>query len=81
MYYVYILKSLNFPDQNYIGQTDDVAQRLRVHNAGGSLHTAKYKPWKLVSTISFETKEKAIEFETYLKSGSGRAFVAKRLLS
>lgn len=80
MYYVYILKSLAFSHQNYIGQTDDVAQRLYVHNAGGSPHTAKYKPWKLISSISFETKEKAIEFENYLKSGSGRAFIKKRML-
>lgn len=80
MYYVYILKSQNDPDKNYIGQTDDVAQRLYVHNTGGSSHTAKYKPWKLIASISFETKEKAIEFEQYLKSGSGRAFIKKRFL-
>ncbi len=80
MYYVYILQSKNFPKQNYIGQTDNVDQRLYVHNTGGSPHTAKYKPWKLISSISFESKEKAIEFEQYLKSGSGRAFIKKRLL-
>lgn len=80
MYYVYILQSIKFPHQNYIGQTDDVARRLYIHNTGGSPHTAKYKPWKLISSISFETKEKAIEFEQYLKSGSGRSFVKKRFL-
>lgn len=51
-----------------------------IHNTGGSPHTAKYKPWELVSSISFESKSKAIEFEQYLKSGSGRAFIKKRLL-
>ncbi len=80
MHYVYILQSKNYPDQNYIGQTDDVAQRLHVHNMGGSPHTAKYKPWKLISSISFESKAKAVEFEQYLKSGSGRALIAKRFL-
>ncbi len=80
MYYVYILKSHTHSDRIYIGQTTDVAQRLYVHNTGGSSHTAKYKPWKLISSISFETKEKAVEFERYLKSGSGRAFIKKRLL-
>jgi len=80
MYYVYILQSKNYPAQNYIGQTDDIKQRLYVHNTGGSSHTAKYKPWKLVSSISFESKGKAIEFEKYLKSGSGRALVKKRFL-
>lgn len=80
MYYVYILQSKRFPKQNYIGQTDDVSQRVYVHNTGGSLHTAKYKPWKLISSISFESKEKAVEFEKYFKSGSGRAFMKKRFL-
>ena len=80
MHYVYILQSKTFPDQNYIGQTDDVTQRLYVHNTGGSPHTAKYKPWILVSAISFDSQEKAIKFEQYLKSGSGRAFLKKRFL-
>jgi putative endonuclease len=80
MYYVYILKSHTHLDRIYIGQTDNVDQRINVHNTGGSSHTAKYKPWKLVSSISFESKEKAIEFEKYLKSGSGRALVKKRFL-
>jgi predicted GIY-YIG superfamily endonuclease len=80
MHYVYILQSVHFPDQNYIGQTDDVNRRLYVHNTGGSPHTAKYKPWKLISSISFESKEKAIEFEKYLKSGSGRVLIKKRFL-
>ncbi len=80
MYYVYILKSQTYPDRIYIGQTDNIVQRLYVHNTGGSLHTAKYKPWKLVSSISFESKKKTVEFEKYLKSGSGRALVKKRFL-
>ncbi len=79
MYYVYILRSKKYPNQSYIGQTSDVEQRLYVHNTGGSPHTAKYKPWKLITSISFECKEKAFEFEKYLKSGSGRAFIKKRL--
>lgn len=80
MYYVYILQSKKCPDQNYIGQTNDVMNRLYVHNTGGSSHTAKYKPWKLITSISFESKEHAVEFEQYLKSGSGRSFVKKRFL-
>ena len=80
MYYVYILKSQNYPDKNYIGQTNDIAQRLHVHNTGGSPHTAKYKPWSLVTSISFEEHEKAVIFEKYLTSGSGRAFIKKRFL-
>lgn len=57
MYYVYLLRSTAFPDQRYIGFTKDLRKRVAVHNAGGSVHTAKYKPWELIGchafTISF----------------------------
>lgn len=77
MKYVYLLESVRNPDRRYIGLTSDVEERLKAHNAGKSPHTAKYAPWKLVSTIGFEEPAKAIAFERYLKTGSGRAF-AKR---
>lgn len=80
MHYVYILKSKKYSDKIYVGQTGDVEKRLNVHNSGGSSHTSKYKPWDLLTSISFENEIKAIEFEKYLKSGSGRAFIAKRFL-
>lgn len=80
MYYVYVLKSLNYPDQIYIGFTANLKNRLVVHNSGGSPHTAKYKPWKLISYTALENQDKAIEFEDYLKSKSGRALIYKRFL-
>jgi putative endonuclease len=46
---------------------------------GRSPHTAKYKPWKLVAYVAFSNEEKALAFEKYIKSGSGRAFAEKRL--
>jgi predicted GIY-YIG superfamily endonuclease len=49
------------------------------HNAGGSVHTSKYKPWGLVSYHAFADERRAREFEFYLKSGSGKAFANKRL--
>ena len=38
---------------------------------------AKFRPWKVETYIAFESEEKSIAFEHYLKSGSGHAF-AKR---
>ena len=35
------------------------------------------KPWELVVSIEFTDERRALAFEKYLKSGSGRAF-AKR---
>ncbi len=77
MYYTYILKSISNPDQSYIGYTSNLKQRLVDHNLGKSIHTNKLKPWKLEFYCSFNAQKKAINFEKYLKSGSGRAFTKK----
>jgi len=79
MKYVYLLQSIDFPDETYIGLTDDLRDRFSSHNAGHSPHTAKYKPWRLVTYVAFSDERKAVEFEHYLKSASGRAFANKRL--
>ena len=70
MFYTYIIRSIAHPDQRYIGHTADLRQRLAKHNKGDVPHTSKFKPWKIEVYIAFETEEKAIAFEFYLKSGS-----------
>jgi putative endonuclease len=79
MKYFYLLESINFPGESYIGLADDLRKRLAAHNAGQSLHTKKFKPWRLVTYLAFSDEAKAIAFERYLKSSSGRAFAKKRL--
>ena len=79
MWYVYIIRSISHPEQEYVGTTADLKRRLPEHNAGRSAHTAKFKPWQLVWYCAFPDKFKALEFEKYLKSHSGRAFAKKRL--
>ena len=80
MYYVYILRSINFSDKIYIGYTLDLKKRIETHNSGGSTYTAKYKPWEYVMFLGFKDKLQALEFEKYLKTRSGRAFSQKRFL-
>lgn len=80
MHYVYIIQSISHPEQIYVGCTQDIKQRLSDHNSSNSPHTAKYKPWGIISYIAFTNKAKAYEFEEYLKSGSGREFRNKRLI-
>jgi putative endonuclease len=79
MKYVYFLQSIDHPDQTNVGLTDDPRARLKIHNSGGSPHTSKYKPWRLVTYVGFSDEAKAVAFERYMKSGSGRAFGKKRL--
>jgi len=79
MIYMYLLQSIYYPKETYIGLTADLRARLAAHNAGRSPHTAKFRPWRLVTYVAFSNKEKAIAFEQYLKTASGRAFANKRL--
>ena len=78
MFYVYHIRSIKYPERIYIGYTTDLGNRLRKHNEGVSVHTASYRPWRLVMYHAFENESKAISFEKYLKSGSGNAFSKKR---
>lgn len=77
LWYVYIIRSQSYPEQRYIGITNDVDERLTRHNQGRSPHTAKYRPWNLDVLIGFSDKPRAVAFERYLKTGSGFSF-AKR---
>jgi predicted GIY-YIG superfamily endonuclease len=77
--YVYILQNLAEPNAFYVGQTEDLAARIAKHNAGEVPHTSKQRPWRIKTAIAFTDQERALAFEKYLKTASGRAFAKKRL--
>jgi len=74
---VCILQSINYPERHYNGITSNLNQRLNEHNNGDCSHTSKYAPWQVLVSISFAEDARALAFERYLKSGSGRAFAQK----
>ena len=80
MFYVYILQSLIDPQKTYIGYTADLTQRFNDHNAGKSIYTVRFKPWKMASFIAIESQEKAIALEKYLKTNAGKKFLKNRLV-
>ncbi len=77
--YVTILESLASSGGFYVGLTDDLAARLAKHNAGGVIHTAKCRPWRIKTAVAFRDRNKAAVFEKYLKSPSDRVFAKMRL--
>jgi predicted GIY-YIG superfamily endonuclease len=79
MFYVYLLRSIEHPEQTYVGFTGDLRQRIADHNLGKSPHTAKFRPWHLETYLAFRIESRAREFERCLKSHSGQAFAKKRL--
>ena len=78
MYYVYLIRSTKDPSKTYIGYTIDLDQRMEKHNNGASIYTSDDRPWVLVTYVVFSEQSKAIEFEKYLKIGSGHAFAKRR---
>ena len=52
MFYTYILRSIEHPEQRYIGHTADLRERLKKHNKGDVPHTAKFRPWKVETYIT-----------------------------
>jgi len=77
MYYVYSLKC---KDGYYVGCTDDLKNRLERHQKGHIPATKNRLPIKLDFYFAIENKYKAFDFEKYLKSGSGRAFIKKHFM-
>lgn len=82
MYYTYILKSLKQLGAVYIGYTKDLKVRLVQHNDQKYLsYSKRFAPWAIESYFAFAYLDQAKDFEKYLKSGSGKAFMRKRLIS
>ena len=80
MYYCYILlssKSHIF----YFGSAKNLNNRVRLHNTAKVKATKPHIPWKLVWYGAFQTEKEARDFEQYLKTGSGKSFAYKRLIS
>jgi predicted GIY-YIG superfamily endonuclease len=79
MYFVYILKCSD--GKPYTGCTDNLKNRLSRHNKGQIPATRDRLPAQLISYFAASNKYTAFNFEKYLKSGSGRAFMKKHKLA
>ncbi len=68
-------------DKNlYVGSTNDIGRRLTEHNSGKVDSTKNRTPSSLEAYFAVKCQSRAIELEQYLKTGSGRAFLQKRIL-
>ncbi len=77
MYYVYILKCSDGTE--YVGCTNNLEDRIDRHQKGYNIATKNRLPIRIICYTVFEDRYKAFEFEKYLKTGSGRAFMKKHL--
>ena len=75
-YFVYLLWSIR-SKRTYAGQTDNIDNRLKRHNAGYIRSTKAYCPWTLIHKEMYSTRSEALKREAWLKSPSGRRWVAE----
>ena len=78
-YHVYILRCSD--GSHYVGRTKNLSDRLKRHSKGHIKYTSGRRPIELITFLSFNNEWKSVQFEKYLKTGSGRAFMKKRLIS
>jgi len=80
-YYVYVLQSLK-DGTLYTGYTNNITRRQLQHDLKQSKYTSKKGPFEMIFHCVFYgklAKQKAEDFEKYLKSGSGRAFIKRHI--
>ena len=51
----------------YVGWTNDLARRLRQHNAGTGARSTRGRAWVILHTEAFATRVEAMSREWYLK--------------
>ena len=67
-YYVYMLKSIEKKPVTYVGYTNNLKKRFKVHNSGKGAKFTRGRNWKLIYKESFKSKNKAISREYYIKN-------------
>jgi len=73
-YYTYILQS-ETTGQLYVGQTNDLDDRVIRHNSNQNKYTKNRGPWCVLFSRQFETRVEAMAFERQLKSWKSAAKV------
>ena len=72
--WVYVLES-ETNGRRYHGQTNDLPERVQLHNAGRVLSTRVGRPWKLLGAIPCRTRRDAMQLELKLKRAKNRTYV------
>jgi putative endonuclease len=78
-FFTYILQSTT-SNKFYIGQTNNLDDRLFRHNSNQNLATKNKGPWQFIFTKQFATRSEAMALERKLKSFKSSIFLQKWIL-
>ena len=68
-YFVYMLKCISLNKRlTYVGYTNNLKQRILLHNSNKGAKFTKGKKWKLIYSRRFISKTKAMSYEFLLKN-------------
>ena len=67
-FYVYMLKTLNKSNITYVGYTNNLNKRIKLHNSGKGAKFTRGRKWKLIYKEKYSTKNQAISREYYIKN-------------
>ena len=62
-----MLKSRDKKDITYVGWTNNLKKRIKIHNAGKGAKFTKGRKWKVIYYEIFNSKKKAMQREYYIK--------------
>ena len=73
-FFVYIIYSVSI-DQYYVGQCEDLNDRIYRHKNAGSKSTKKASDWELKYTETFDERSKAVNREQEIKRKKSRRYI------
>lgn len=73
MFYVYFLRNFKNNDL-YIGSTENLENRLHMHNLGKVKSTKFYRPWKLAGYEEYKTRSEAVRMENFSKADNRKNY-------
>ena len=67
-FYVYLLKSIEKKPVTYVGYTNNLSNRIKLHNSGKGAKFTRGRKWTLIYKEKFKSKKEAISREYYIKN-------------
>ena len=68
IYYVYMLKSKGVKPVTYVGYTNNLSNRIKLHNSGKGAKFTRGRKWRLIYKEKYKSKKEAISREYYIKN-------------
>ena len=63
-----MLKSKGINPVTYVGYTNDLKKRIKLHNSGKGAKFTRGRKWKLIYKEKLDSKKEAISREYYIKN-------------